>query len=129
MAIGGRGPGRRADGPKPYEKVSGVSGNINSVGSDTLNNMMTYWSEAFQKLYPTVVFQVQGKGSNTAPPALIEGTSQLGPMSRAMKDEELEAFEKKWGFKPTRVSVALDCLAVYVHKDNPVTGLTLPQLD
>jgi phosphate transport system substrate-binding protein len=116
-------------GAKPYEKVSGVSGNINSVGSDTLNNMMTYWSESYQKLYPTVSFQVQGKGSNTAPPALTEGTSQLGPMSRVMKDQELEAFEKKWGFKPTRVSVALDCLAVFVHKDNPVQGLSLDQLD
>jgi len=114
---------------KPYEKVSGISGNLNSVGSDTLNNLMTYWAEAFQKEYPNVKVQTKGEGSATAPPALTEGTAQLGPMSRAMKDTELEAFEKKHGFKPTRISVALDCLAVYVNKDNPIKGLTLQQVD
>ncbi|MFZ5833049.1 MAG: PstS family phosphate ABC transporter substrate-binding protein [Planctomycetota bacterium] len=112
-----------------YETVSGVSGNINSVGSDTLNNLMQYWSEGFVKLYPNVKFQVKGEGSATAPPALTEGVAQLGPMSRAMKAEEMEAFEKKFGYKPTEISVALDCLAVFVNKDNPVRGLTLPQID
>ena len=114
---------------KPYEKVSGISGSLNSVGSDTLNNLMTYWAESFQKEYPNVKVQTKGEGSATAPPALTEGTAQLGPMSREMKDTELEAFEKKHGFKPTRISVALDCLAVYVNKDNPIKGLTLQQVD
>jgi phosphate transport system substrate-binding protein len=114
---------------KPYEKVSGVDGSLNSIGSDTLNNLMTYWAEAFGKLYPNVKIQVEGKGSATAPPALTAGTAQLGPMSRKMKPEEEDAFEKKHGFRPTRISVALDCLAVYVHKDNPIKGLTLAQLD
>jgi phosphate transport system substrate-binding protein len=114
---------------KHYEKVSGVDGSLNSIGSDTLNNLMTYWAEAFNKLYPNVKIQVEGKGSATAPPALTAGTAQLGPMSRKMKPEEEDAFEKKHGFKPTRISVALDCLAVYVHKDNPIKGLTFAQLD
>jgi phosphate transport system substrate-binding protein len=114
---------------KSYEKVSGVDGSLNSIGSDTLNNLMTYWAEAFSKTYPNVKIQVEGKGSATAPPALAAGTAQLGPMSRKMKPEEEDAFEKKHGFKPTRISVALDCLAVYVHKDNPIKGLTLAQLD
>jgi phosphate transport system substrate-binding protein len=114
---------------KPYEKVSDLSGNLNSVGSDTLNNLMTYWSESFMKQYPNVKIQVKGEGSATAPPALTEGTAQLGPMSRAMKDTELDAFEKKHGFKPLKVTVALDCLAVFVHKDNPVKGLTMQQVD
>jgi phosphate transport system substrate-binding protein len=114
---------------KHYEKVSGVDGSLNSIGSDTLNNLMTYWAEAFAKTYPNVKIQVEGKGSATAPPALTAGTAQLGPMSRKMKPEEEDAFEKKHGFKPTRISVALDCLAVYVHKDNPIEGLTLAQLD
>lgn len=113
----------------PYEKVSGVAGNLNSIGSDTLNNLMTFWAEAFNKLYPTVKIQIEGKGSATAPPALAQGTAQLGPMSRKMKIEEEEAFEQRHGFKPTRISVALDCLAVYVHKDNPIRGLTLQQVD
>jgi phosphate transport system substrate-binding protein len=114
---------------KTYEKVSGVDGSLSSIGSDTLNNLMTYWAESFNKLYPNVKIQVEGKGSATAPPALAEGTAQLGPMSRKMKPEEEDAFEKKHGFKPTRISVALDCLAVYVHKDNPIKGLTLAQVD
>src|SRR5664279_4297371 len=114
---------------KHYEKVSGVDGSLNSIGSDTLNNLMTYWAEGFSKLYPNVKIQVEGKGSATAPPALTKGTAQLGPMSRKMKPEEEDAFEKKHGFKPTRISVSLDCLAVYVHKDNLVKGLTLAQLD
>jgi phosphate transport system substrate-binding protein len=116
-------------GVKPYKKVSGVSGNLNSVGSDTLNNLMTFWGEKFQKEYPNVKMQVKGEGSATAPPALTEGTAQLGPMSRAMKDTELEAFEKKHGYKPLRISVALDCLAVFVHKDNPIKGLDMKQVD
>jgi phosphate transport system substrate-binding protein len=125
----------RADSPKVeepvqlYKQISGISGNLNSIGSDTLNNLMTFWAEEFRKVYPNVNVQVEGKGSATAPPALTEGTAQLGPMSRAMKPEEEAAFERKHGYKPTRVGVALDCLAVYVHKDNPIRGLTMQQLD
>ncbi len=116
-------------GIKLYEKTSGVSGNLNSIGSDTLNNLMTYWAETFREKYPNVRIQVEGKGSSTAPPALIAGTAQLGPMSRAMKNVEVDKFEKKYGFKPTQIGVALDSLAVYVHKDNPLEALSLPQVD
>ena len=112
-----------------YEPVSGVSGNLNSIGSDTLNNLMTLWAEGFQKLYPNVNIQIEGKGSSTAPPALIEATAQLGPMSRPMKAEEIDAFEKKYGYKPTEVNVAIDALAVFAHKDNPIKGLSLKEID
>lgn len=114
---------------QPYKKVSGVSGNLSSVGSDTLNNLMALWSEGFRKMYPNVNVQVEGKGSGTAPPALIQGTSQLGPMSRPMKAEERENFEKKKGYAPTLVGVGLDALAVYVHKDNPLESMSLEQVD
>ena len=112
-----------------YQKTSGVSGNMSSVGSDTLNNLMTLWAEGFKKQYPNVNIQIEGKGSSTAPPALISGTSQLGPMSRTMKDSEIDEFEKKYGYKPTPVKVAIDALAVYVNKDNPLQQLTLQQVD
>src|SRR5688572_16941825 len=112
-----------------YEKTSGVAGNLSSVGSDTMNNLMTLWGEAFSRSYPNVKLQVEGKGSSTAPPALIEGTAQLGPMSRKMKKEEIDKFEAKYGYPPTGVRVALDGLAVYVNKDNPLTELTLEQVD
>ncbi len=112
-----------------YKAVSGVSGNLNSIGSDTLNNLMTLWAEGFKKAYPNVNVQIEGKGSSTAPPALIEGTAQIGPMSRLMKAEEIDAFEKKFGYKPTEVKVAIDALAVFAHKDNPIKGLTMQQVD
>src|SRR5215467_4080306 len=114
---------------KPYEKVSGVAGNLNSIGSDTLNNLMTLWAEGFRALYPNVNIQIEGKGSSTAPPALIEGTAQLGPMSREMKATEIDAFEKKYGYKPTQIKVAIDSIGVFVHKDNPIQGLTMKQVD
>ncbi|MGR8919932.1 MAG: PstS family phosphate ABC transporter substrate-binding protein [Gammaproteobacteria bacterium] len=112
-----------------YEKQSGVSGNLNSVGSDTLANLMTLWAESFKRFYPSVNIQIQAAGSSTAPPALTEGTSNLGPMSRKMKSNEIEAFEARHGYKPTAIPVAIDALAVYVHKDNPVEGLSIPQVD
>ena len=112
-----------------YKKVSGISGNLNSIGSDTLNNLMAFWVEGFNKKYPNVKIQVEGKGSTTAPPALIESTSQLGPMSREMKNEEIDKFEKKFGYKPTKVAVAIDALAVFVNKNNPVKSLSLQQVD
>ncbi len=112
-----------------YSKTSGVSGNVSSVGSDTLNNLMTLWAEDFKKLYPNVNIQIQGAGSSTAPPALTEGTANFGPMSRAMKSEELKAFENKYGYKPTAIAVAIDALAVFVNKDNPIKGLSMEQVD
>ncbi|MFA5026518.1 MAG: phosphate ABC transporter substrate-binding protein [Candidatus Methylomirabilota bacterium] len=112
-----------------YSAVSGVSGNLSSVGSDTLNNLMTLWAENFSKFYPSVKVQIEGKGSSTAPPALIAGTAQLGPMSRAMKGSEIDQFEKKYGYKPTQLRVAVDALAVFVNKDNPVKCLSFEQVD
>jgi phosphate transport system substrate-binding protein len=112
-----------------YEAVSGVSGSLSSVGSDTLANLMTFWAEDFKKIYPSVNIQIQAAGSSTAPPALTEGTSSLGPMSRKMKDKEIEAFETRYGYKPTAVPVAIDALAVFVHKDNPIKGLSIAQVD
>lgn len=112
-----------------YKAASGISGNLNSIGSDSLNNVMTLWAEGFKKFYPNVNIQIEGKGSSTAPPALIEGTAQLGPMSRPMKGTETDAFEAKYGYKPTALRTSLDSLAVFVNKDNPVKGLTLQQVD
>ena len=112
-----------------YKTVSGVSGNVSSVGSDTLNNLMTHWAESFQKFYPNAKVQIEGKGSSTAPPALISGTAQLGPMSREMKGTEIDAFEKRYGYKPTPIRTSVDALAVFVNKDNPIKCLSFKQVD
>lgn len=112
-----------------YVVASGVSGNLNSVGSDTLNNLMTFWAEGFKAKYPNVNIQVEGKGSGTAPPALTTGSAQVGPMSREMKSSEVAGFAGKFGYKPSKIAVAIDALAVFVHKDNPISGLSLTQVD
>src|SRR5690349_16562170 len=122
--------GAKVDSGLPaYQKTSGVSGNFNSVGSDTLNNLMTLWAESFRRQYPNIRIQIEGKGSSTAPPSLIQGTAQLGPMSRLMKADEIDGFEKKYGYKPTAIRVAVDALAVYVNKDNPLQQLTMQEVD
>jgi len=116
-------------GLKKYQTVAGVSGNLNSIGSDTLNNLMTMWAEGFRKKYPNVKIQIEGKGSSTAPPALIAGPAQMGPMSREMKSSEMDAFEKKYGYKPTKIAVAIDTIAVFVNKDNPLKSISLEKVD
>ncbi|CAL60696.1 ABC-type phosphate transport system, periplasmic component [Herminiimonas arsenicoxydans] len=112
-----------------YQKAAGISGNFTSVGSDTLNNLMTLWAEEYKRIYPNVNIQIQGAGSSTAPPALTEGASNFGPMSRMMNAKEVESFEKKHGYKPYAVPVAIDALAVYVNKDNPIKGLSIEEVD
>lgn len=112
-----------------YKAVSGVSGNLVSIGSDTLNNLMTLWSEGFRKSYPNVAIQIQGAGSGTAPPALIQGTAQFAPMSRAMRGSEIQQFEARYGYAPLAIRGAIDALGVFVHKDNPVSCLSLREVD
>jgi phosphate transport system substrate-binding protein len=114
---------------KAYQSTSGVSGTLKSIGSDTLNNLMTLWAEDFRKIYPGVKIEIEGKGSSTAPPALIAGTAQFGPMSREMRGQEIDQFTAKYGYAPTKVRVAVDALAVFVNKDNPIKCLTLAQID
>lgn len=113
----------------PYQKASGVSGSLSSVGSDSMNNLMTLWAETFRKFYPNVRVQVEGKGSSTAPPALIAGTAQFGPMSRQMRSTEIDQFSQRYGYKPTEVRTSYDALSVYVHRDNPIKQLSLAQVE
>ena len=111
-----------------YEATSGVSGTITSIGSDTMNNLMTLWGEEFSGFYPSVKTSVEGKGSSTAPPALIEGQSNFGPMSRPMKSSEVDKFEAEFGYKPTALRTGIDALAVYVHKDCPLEEISIEQI-
>jgi len=134
VAVGGSlalasGPPKLDPALQPYKQTSGVSGSINSIGSDSLNNVMTLWAETFGKFYPNAKVQIEGKGSSTAPPALIAGTAQLGPMSRAMKGTEIDQFEKKYGYKPTQIRTSVDALGVFVNKDNPIKCLNIAQAD
>jgi phosphate transport system substrate-binding protein len=111
-----------------YQTVEGPAGHLKSVGSDTLGHQMMLWAKAFEGLYPDVRIEIEAAGSATAPAALLEGRSQFGPMSRPMTEGELAAFENRYGYKIAKFRVAVDALAVYVNKDNPITCLTMPQL-
>lgn len=112
-----------------YSPVAGISGTLNSVGSDTLNNLMLMWGEGFRAIYPSVNIQIQGAGSSTAPAALIDGTGQIGPMSREMTGTEKDRFEARYGYEPTEIRVGIDALAVFVNRENPIEGLSLPEVD
>lgn len=112
-----------------YRPVTGISGHIKSVGSDTLGGEIALWAKGFEDLYPDVKIEIDARGSATAPPALLAGESQFGPMSRPMLVEETDAFEKKYGYKPSSFRVAIDALAVYVNKDNPIGCLTVQQVN
>ncbi|CNH14018.1 PstS family phosphate ABC transporter substrate-binding protein [Yersinia pekkanenii] len=106
-----------------------LSGNLSSVGSDTLANLMSLWADDFNHHYPGVNLQIQAAGSSTAPAALAAGSAQLGPMSRPMKAGEITAFIQRYGYPPLAIPVAVDALVVFVNQDNPLNKLTLLQLD
>lgn len=112
-----------------YRRVDKLDGKIRSVGSSTLSNLINRWSEAFKLLYPTVEVDITGGGSSIAVAALLENRADLAPMSRPMNAKELSDFEAKFGYPPTRITVALDAIAIYVNKSNPLEALTLTQLD
>lgn len=114
---------------KPYKPVPGVSGQLKSVGSDSMNPLMLLWTEKFKTYYKGVRTEVEGQGSSKAMPALIEGASSFGPMSRDAKSNEIADFEKKFGYKPTMIPTAIDLLAIYVHRDNPISEISVQQLD
>ncbi|HVR84154.1 MAG TPA: substrate-binding domain-containing protein, partial [Planctomycetota bacterium] len=116
-------------GLKAYQPASGLKGTLRSVGSDTLHPLMKAWADRFTSFHPDVRFDIEGKGSNTAPPALIAGSSQLSPMSRALHASEIDAFEQKFGYKPRGIRSAVDSICVFVHKDNPLRRLSLDQVD
>lgn len=114
-----------------YQAEKVLRGRLRSVGSDTMDKLMELWAEGFKKYHPQMRFYHQGKGSSTAPPALMEGQSEFGPMSRKIKDKEVDQFKTKFGYEPLQFPVAVDALAVYVHPSNPIAekGLNFQQLD
>jgi phosphate transport system substrate-binding protein len=112
-----------------YQAVEGLSGHLKSVGSDTLHDEMIGWSNAFMGRYPNVKIEVEAEGSVTATPALVAGTAQFGPMSRPMSNDEVHAFVDKFGYKAAHFRVAVDALAIYVNKDNPIPCLTVQQVN
>lgn len=117
------------DVPDAYRPTPGLEGTLSAAGSDTMLQLQTLMAEAFKRHHPDVVIQVEGKGSATAPTALLESTIQIANMSRGIASGEADAFAERFGYEPIRVNVAMDAVALFVHRDNPVPSLTLRQLD
>jgi phosphate transport system substrate-binding protein len=117
------------DAAKPYKGVGDLSGTLTIAASDALSKLAALWTEEFRRHYPAVTIRVENKDSKVAAQALIDGTAHVAPMSRLMYNSEVKKFEEKFGYRPTSFAVAVDALVVYVHKDNPIEGLTMEQVD
>ena len=112
-----------------YAKAGSVSGALTVAGSETMKGLSHRWESKLREIYPGMAIQIQGIGSETGPPALLDGKAQIAAMSRQMTRKEIEDFTKQYGYEPTEVPVAADALAVFVHRDNPISGMTLAELD
>jgi len=112
-----------------YVRGNPINGTLTVTGSDTMKLLTQRWESKLREFYPDFAIQVQGLGSETGPPALLEGKAQIAALSRKMTSAEIALFTKRYGYEPTEVPVAADALAVFVHRDNPIVGLTLQDLD
>ena len=112
-----------------YAAERPVAGELKSVGSDSMEPLMALWGEDFKKFHPRVSALFICKGSATAPKALIDGSTLMGQMSREMNEQEVAAFQAKFGYAPTRIPVAVDALVVYVNANNPIRQLHMEEID
>ena len=101
---------------------------IQNKGSDTMVNVAQVWAEEYRKAAPDVEVEVSGGGSGVGLAALLKGAVDIANASRDIKPSELEQAEKNTGKKPVGFTVGFDALAVYVHKDNPLSEITFEQL-
>ncbi len=111
-----------------YAPTDGMSASLVAMGADTFNNLMTFLAEEFQGLQPQVRIDIVGKGGTTAWYGLMHG-ADLGMAARLFTEKEVASFRDQFGYPPTAIAVAMDALAVIVHPDNPLTHLTLEQVD
>ena len=121
----------KADSELPVYRpiASGMGDHISVAGSSTQAYIAAGWGTDFKRLYPGIQYQMSMAGSSKATSALLEESADASFMSRPMKAKEIAAFVEKFGYKPTELRIALDAVAVYVHKSNPLQGLALKQID
>lgn len=113
-----------------YKPLPGVTGGtIKTVGSETMSNMMSFWTQEFKKFYAGVETEVDAKGSGNAFPALIFGQANIGMMSRPPNRSEIADFKKRYGYVPLVLPTSVDMLAIWVHKENPIERMTFEELD
>ncbi len=113
----------------PTPAPSGLTGEIVAIGSESGNEVFSRWAEAFMALHPGTKIEAIGSGSGSAFPALLEGRSDIAPMSRPMTAGMIDAFTKTRGYAPTVIDIGIGGAVVFVHPSNPIVGLTRAQLD
>src|SRR5262249_24511973 len=120
---------RRAEPSASSEQASPAATQPLTIkGSDTMVILAQAWASAFMKANPGKIVQVSGGGSGTGIAALINGTADIADSSRTMKDNEKDDVQAKRGAAAQEVPVALDALAIYVHSDNKLKQISIPQL-
>lgn len=112
-----------------YQPTSALSGSLSISGSETMRPITESWAADLKQLYPGLKLSVTSEGSEAGLAKLMEGKAQIAAMSRRMNKQEISEFIREFGYEPTEVPVAVDALAVFVHKDNPLEGLTLAEVD
>ena len=112
-----------------YRPVENLSGELKLGGSNTMSHIAAGWIDSFTQFYPDVKISIEVNGSRQAVKDVASGTTQIGLLSRTVYREEVEAFQKQFGYAPTVLTPCLERTAIFVHKDNPIQGLTMAQLD
>ncbi|MDR3684336.1 MAG: substrate-binding domain-containing protein [Geothrix sp.] len=112
-----------------YVSSGSLTGTIESIGADSLADVWDEWQQAFRAQHPGVQFKVVQTLSKTALDALMAGTVPLIHMAREMTIPEYQAFEKKWGYPPTKVLICFDAFIVFVNSSNPIKEIGMDQLD
>lgn len=108
--------------------ASAPAATITVKGSDTLVILAQKWAENYMGKNPQTKIQVTGGGSGVGLAALQNKSTDLADASRRMKPAEIAECIKSFGRRPVEYKVALDGLSVYVNNDNPLTEITIPQL-
>ena len=115
-----------------------LTGILHVVGSDTMDVVTFGWIQLFRKYHPNIHVTIEARSSLTACPALLSGAADLGTITRRPPDDDIAAFEAKFGYKPLILRVGggsyavedhAHAIAVYVNRSNPIERLTLAQLD
>ena len=112
-----------------YAAQEQVSGKLTVAGSETMKPLIDAWVGDLSRRHPGMKITSTGAGSETGLEALLAHQTEIAAMSRRMTAAEISVFVKEYGYEPTEVPVANDALAIFVHRDNPITGLSLDELD
>ena len=112
-----------------YVATATVTGVLDLPGAEELSELGDEWNHGFQTVQPDGGINFQPRPTREIIKALVEGTSPVGITAREFTPEETKAFKDKFGYLPMRFPVCMDANLIFVHKDNPLTSISMEQLD